>query len=88
MLKNPDSKAVGYPTTGFNIALLNEKNEEIGEGVTGRLAINGAGMFDAYLTPWQLAHEYMCHGWFMTGDLAQRQKGGRIVICGREKTYD
>ncbi len=85
-IENPDSTTVGYPTTGFNVALLNEKNEEIGEGVTGRLAINGIGMFDAYLTPWQLAHEYMNNGWFMTGDLAQRQKDGRIIICGREKT--
>ena len=84
--KLPDAKTVGYPTRGFEVALLNDENEELVEDVTGRLAIRGSGMFDAYLEPWQSAAEFMSNGWFMTGDLAQRQKDGRIIICGREKT--
>jgi acyl-coenzyme A synthetase/AMP-(fatty) acid ligase len=56
------------------------------EGEIGHLAITGAGMFDAYLKPWQTAEQVMVNGWFMTGDLAKFEKDGRITICGREKT--
>jgi acyl-coenzyme A synthetase/AMP-(fatty) acid ligase len=85
--KKPDSKTVGFPTTGFNVALFNDEgNEVLGKGTIGRLAIKGAGMFDAYLKPWQLAKDCMTKGWFMTGDLAQRLQDGRVEICGREKT--
>ncbi|KAF3984224.1 MAG: acyl--CoA ligase [Methylococcales symbiont of Hymedesmia sp. n. MRB-2018] len=81
-----DFKTVGYTAKGFDIAILNDKDEPLKNGITGRLAIKGSGLFDAYLKPWQLAEETMVNGWFLTGDLAQRQEDGRIIICGREKT--
>ncbi len=81
--ENPDFKTVGHPAPGFDVALLNDANEE---ATSGRLAIRGTGMFDAYLKPWQLIEETLSKGWFLTGDLAQRQQDGRLVICGREKT--
>lgn len=83
---NSDPKSVGFPVEGFSVALLNHDNEHVIDGKTGRLAIRGVGMFDAYLKPWQTTEELMSNGWFLTGDLAQREKSGRIIICGREKT--
>lgn len=82
--KNP--RSVGYPIDEFSVELLNAENEAVAEGEVGRLAMRGPGMFDAYLKPWQTREQVMSHGWFMTGDLAQREKDGRIVVCGREKT--
>ncbi len=82
--KNP--RSVGFPAEGFSVELLNDNNKPVVEGEVGRLAIRGPGLFDAYLTPWQTADEVMVDGWFMTGDLAQREIDGRIVICGREKS--
>jgi long-chain acyl-CoA synthetase len=80
-----DPKSVGYPAEGFSVALLDDANLPVPEGQVGRLAIRGPGMFDAYLKPWQTADQVMIDGWFMTGDLAQRQADGRIYVCGREK---
>jgi len=82
--KNPQS--VGFPAVGFSVELLNDDNKPVAEGEVGRLAIRGPGMFDAYLKPWQTVAQVMVNGWFMTGDLAQRDGDGRIVVCGREKS--
>ncbi|RLA23451.1 MAG: hypothetical protein DRQ62_06315 [Gammaproteobacteria bacterium] len=82
--KSPQS--VGFPAVGFSVALLNDDNKTVAEGEVGRLAIRGPGMFDAYLKPWKAVDQVMVDGWFMTGDLAQRDVDGRIVICGREKS--
>ena len=81
-----DPQSVGYPTAGFSVALLDNENRPVPDGQVGRLAIRGAGLFDAYLKPWQTAAQVMDCGWFLTGDLAQRQIDGRVIICGREKT--
>ena len=52
----------------------------------GKLAIQGPGMFDAYLSPPQLRSEILKKNWFLTGDLAIKNKQGLITICGREKS--
>ena len=83
---NQDPQTVGYPAEGFTVALLDDENVPMPEGQTGRLAIRGPGMFDAYLKPWQTAEQVMHDGWFLTGDLARIQPDGRVLICGREKT--
>lgn len=83
---NAESKTVGYPVVGFLVSILDENNNQVAEGEVGRLAIHGAGLFDAYLKPWQTAEQIMNNGWFMTGDLARYRTDGRIVISGREKT--
>jgi acyl-coenzyme A synthetase/AMP-(fatty) acid ligase len=79
-------ETVGYPIEGMTVAILDDNNQQLDKGEAGYLAIQGAGMFDAYLKPWKTADKIMNDGWFMTGDLAQYQKDGRIIICGREKT--
>jgi long-chain acyl-CoA synthetase len=83
---NTDPQTVGYPADGFTVALLDDDDKPMPEGQVGRLAIRGSGLFDAYLKPWQPAEKAMTCGWFLTGDLAQFQPDGRLLICGREKT--
>ena len=81
-----DPQTVGYPAKGFSVAIFNDQYQMIEGGGVGHLAIKGAGMFDAYLKPWETAKQVMKNGWFMTGDLAQKRADGRIIICGREKS--
>ncbi len=84
--KNVETESVGFPVSGFLVSIFDNNKQQLGYDEIGHLAISGAGMFDAYLKPWQKAEEAMNRGWFMTGDLAKRTKDGRITICGREKT--
>ena len=53
------------------------------EGETGQLALRGPGMFSGYLNPPRSRAEVLHDGWFLTGDLAHRDSGGRIVLDGR-----
>ncbi len=53
------------------------------DGETGQLALRGPGIFSGYLNPARLRAEIMRDGWFLTGDLAHRDSGGRIVLDGR-----
>lgn len=80
-----DPHSVGFPATGFKVALLDDDGLPVPEGHIGKLAIDGPGLFDAYLKPWQTADQVLQHGWFLTGDIAQCRDDGRIIICGREK---
>jgi acyl-CoA synthetase (AMP-forming)/AMP-acid ligase II len=40
-------------------------------------------MFAGYLSPAQPRQQVLRNGWFLTGDLAHRDSGGRIVLDGR-----
>ncbi len=84
--ENVETESVGHPVSGFLVSIFDDNKQQLVEGEIGHLAITGAGMFDAYLKPWQTAEQVMGNGWFMTGDLAKFEKDGRITICGREKT--
>jgi acyl-coenzyme A synthetase/AMP-(fatty) acid ligase len=85
---DPDSaspETVGYAAENFTVGILDQDYKPVAEGEAGRLAIQGPGMFNAYLTPWQPSRQVMSNGWFMTGDLAYKRNDAKIVVCGREK---
>jgi acyl-CoA synthetase (AMP-forming)/AMP-acid ligase II len=76
-------EAVGRPVPGFEVMILNETMKSLPEGETGQLALRGPGMFSGYLNPPRSREEVLRDGWFLTGDLAHRDNGGRIVLDGR-----
>ncbi len=79
-------EAVGRPLPGFEAAILDEELQPMARSKTGQLALRGGGMFAGYLNPRKTREEAMRNGWFLTGDLAHLDEGGRIVIDGRLKT--
>lgn len=82
--EHPD--AVGYALDAYDVEILTDEFEIISDGSIGHLAIRGPGMFDAYLTPPAVRSDILEEGWFMTGDLASKDKSGLIKIEGREKS--
>ncbi|BCX82458.1 long-chain acyl-CoA synthetase [Methylomarinovum caldicuralii] len=80
-----DPETVGYPIAEFEAALFDDRLSPVAPGQSGRLALRGPGLFDAYLNPWQPAETVLADGWFLTGDLARLREDGRLVVCGREK---
>lgn len=84
---NPSQmESVGFVTPGYEVVILNENLRELPAGVEGKLAIRGNGKFEAYLLPWKPSNEIMKNGWFLTGDIAQKDEKGRFFIKGREKS--
>lgn len=78
--------AVGRPLPAFDVELRNDEGIPMKTGGIGELWIKGPGMFDAYLSPWQTVDEVCVEGWFATGDLANMDAAGRIVLRGRRKS--
>lgn len=76
-------EAIGRPVSTFEAAIVNEAMKPLAEGETGQLALRGPGMFSGYLNPPRSRAEVLRDGWFLTGDLAHRDSGGRIVLDGR-----
>jgi acyl-CoA synthetase (AMP-forming)/AMP-acid ligase II len=76
-------EAIGRPVAGFEAKLVDEHLTPVAEGQTGQLALRGPGMFSGYLNPPRSRAEVLRDGWFLTGDLAHRDSGGRIVLDGR-----
>ncbi len=82
--ENPD--AVGNALPDYQVEMLDENLEPLAPDTVGKLAIKGPGMFDAYLNPPQMRSEILQKGWFLTGDLAIKNRDGLITVCGREKS--
>ena len=76
-------EAIGRPVEGFEAIIVDDKMKPLAEGETGQLALRGPGMFEGYLSPPRRREEVLHDGWFLTGDLAHRDSGGRIVLDGR-----
>lgn len=76
-------EAIGRPVDGFEAKIVGDKMQPLPEGETGQLALRGPGMFSGYLNPPRSRAEVLHDGWFLTGDLAHRDSGGRIVLDGR-----
>jgi acyl-CoA synthetase (AMP-forming)/AMP-acid ligase II len=76
-------EAIGRPVDGFEAKIVDDKMHSLAEGQTGQLALRGPGMFSGYLNPPRSRAEILHDGWFLTGDLAHRDSGGRIVLDGR-----
>jgi acyl-coenzyme A synthetase/AMP-(fatty) acid ligase len=76
-------EAIGRPVPGFEATIVDESVKPLPEGETGQLALRGPGMFSGYLNPPRSREEVLHDGWFLTGDLAHRDHGGRIVLDGR-----
>jgi acyl-CoA synthetase (AMP-forming)/AMP-acid ligase II len=76
-------EAIGQPVAGFEAKIVDDKMQSLAEGQTGQLALRGPGIFSGYLNPPRSRAEVLHDGFFLTGDLAHRDSGGRIVIDGR-----
>jgi acyl-CoA synthetase (AMP-forming)/AMP-acid ligase II len=80
-LEHPE--AIGRPVEGFQVKIVAETRQPLPDGETGQLALRGPGMFSGYLNPPRLRAEVLHDGWFLTGDLAHCDRGGRVVLDGR-----
>ena len=76
-------EAIGRPVDGFEAKIVDDAMKPLADGETGQLALRGPGMFSGYLNPPRSRDQILRDGWFLTGDLAHRDSGGRIVLDGR-----
>ena len=70
--------SVGRILPDYEMKLLHEDAEGIGE-----ICIRGKGMFNAYVSPWEV---FPKDGWFNAGDLGRIDEDGNLFISGRKKS--
>ena len=73
----------GRPVPGYEVRLVDEHDEDVGEGEVGELLVRGPSSADGY---WNRRHKSMstfAGHWTHTGDKYERTPDGRFVYCGR-----
>ncbi|MBI1170864.1 AMP-binding protein [bacterium] len=76
---------VGFPLPGVQLRIMAD-GVEVAPGAVGGIEVRGPNVFAGY---WQMpektAEELRPDGWFITGDLGQRDADGYVQIVGRAK---
>ncbi len=76
---------VGFPLPGVELRIM-DNGKEVAQGEIGTLEVRGSNVFQGY---WQMpektAEELRPDGWFITGDLGQKDADGYVTIVGRDK---
>ncbi len=73
----------GKPVPGYQMKILNDENEPVPAGESGRLLIQGDSTSTYYWNNPQKTLETMVDGWLNTGDTYYEDADGYYVYCGR-----
>lgn len=74
---------VGKPVPGFRMRLVDEQNQDVGEGSTGRLLVNGPTTALGYWNQRMQTREVFLGPWVSTGDRFWRDADGYYHHAGR-----
>ncbi len=78
--------SVGFALPGVEVRIADESGEVVDDGETGILELRGENVFQGYWRqPEKTKQEFRPDGYFISGDLAKKDKSGRVAIVGREK---
>ena len=75
---------VGRPFPGVEVEVRREDGGAAGIGELGRLWVRSDMLFGGYLDPDATGSTRDAAGWMTVGDIARRDRGGRLYLIGRE----
>ncbi len=77
--------AMGLPTPGPGVTLIDENGEPVGKGQIGEIALrpDSPAIFDGYWNAPELDKEAFSGGWYRTGDLVRMDEDGYLFFEGR-----
>lgn len=76
---------LGTPVGGLLLRVVDEHDQELGEGETGELQLTGPMITPGYYNNEQATRDaFTADGWFRSGDLG-RLDDGRLTLVGRSK---
>ncbi len=82
-IDNPTS--IGRPSLGCEARIVDSKMQELPAGEVGEIAIKGPNVAGGYYNDTQATAESFRDGWFLTGDLGQRDEKGFFYVVSRKK---
>ncbi len=77
--------AMGMPTPGPGVTLIDEDGNPVGKGEVGEIALkpDSPAIFDGYWNSPDLDKEAFSGGWYRTGDLVRMDEDGYLFFEGR-----
>jgi acyl transferase domain-containing protein/acyl-CoA synthetase (AMP-forming)/AMP-acid ligase II len=76
----------GRPVPGLSVRVVDpETGLDAGDGVEGEVWVRGPNVMLGYHDAPDATAEVLREGWYHTGDLAVRDGGGYLTICGRTR---
>jgi len=73
----------GIAVPGYELRLVDESGEDVGEGEVGELLVNGNSSASDYWNQRDKSRSTFEGCWTRTGDKYERRSDGRLVYCGR-----
>ncbi|HMA51779.1 MAG TPA: malonyl-CoA synthase [Magnetospirillaceae bacterium] len=75
---------VGFPLSGVELRIADDEGREVAKGETGIIEVRGPNVLKGYWNnPEKTAAAFRADGFFITGDVAQLDADGYVVIVGR-----
>ena len=73
----------GVPVPGYEVRLVDEHDEEVGDNGVGELLVRGPSSAEGYWNRRNKSQSTFAGHWTRTGDKYERTGDGRYVYCGR-----
>ncbi|WP_180987482.1 AMP-binding protein [Arthrobacter sp. AFG20] len=82
----PDRLAsCGRPSTGIELRLLNDQDQEVAPGEVGEICVRGPLVMDGYWKRPEETAATLRGGWLRSGDLGMRDQDGFVTLVSRSK---
>jgi malonyl-CoA/methylmalonyl-CoA synthetase len=76
--------SVGMPLPGVIVKIVDPDGNEVTDGETGELLLNGPNVFAGYWKREDATKAAFVDGWFRTGDIGSRSADGYYTLSGRK----
>ncbi|MBO7203231.1 MAG: acyl--CoA ligase [Paludibacteraceae bacterium] len=77
--------SIGKAGFGWEIKIIDNQGNEVKKGEVGELAVKGPGVMTCYYRDEKATKETLHNGWLHTGDMAQEDEDGFILLVDRKK---
>lgn len=76
---------IGKAGYGWEVKIVDEKGERVKQGQVGELVVKGPGVMSCYYHDERATKEVLKDGWLFTGDMAEEDEDGFILLVDRKK---
>lgn len=76
---------IGKAGYGWKVKIVDEKGQLVPRGEVGELVVKGPGVMSCYYHDEKATAEVLKEGWLYTGDMAQEDEDGFILLVDRKK---
>ncbi|MBQ5779294.1 MAG: acyl--CoA ligase [Paludibacteraceae bacterium] len=77
--------SIGKAGFGWEVKIIDNQGNEVKKGEVGELAVKGPGVMTCYYRDEKATKETLHNGWLHTGDMAQEDEDGFILLVDRKK---